>query len=136
MSVSTEERARSSSHEIRQKILLATTPKSKARVVEELSVELALVKKDINELENLKEGTSSPERSLSVNSGTAVPIINPSTHDKLQEKNKVKDQIEAGLKSLEDRERRQNMLAMAASSEERDPYAPTDSSSFLNSSLK
>ena len=31
-----EERTRSSSHEIRQKILLATTPRSKERVVSEL----------------------------------------------------------------------------------------------------
>ena len=62
--------------------------------------------KDINELEHLGEGSNSPERSLSVSSGTAVPIINPSTQDKLAEKIRIKDQIESGLKSLEDRERR------------------------------
>lgn len=70
---------RLTSHEIRQKILSATTPSSKSRVVEELNVELTLVDKDIDALKNLGESNSSPERSFSVNSNTAVPMINPST---------------------------------------------------------
>ena len=86
-----EERPRSSSHEIRQKILLATTPRSKERVVLELKQELSLVNRDIKELEHLGEGSNSPERSLSVNSNTAVPIINPSTQDKLAEKCRIRD---------------------------------------------
>ena len=63
-----------------------------------------------------------------------MPIINPSTQDRLKEKIKIKDQIESGLKSLEDRERRQNSLfAIAATTsaidvDGKDPYAPTDSS--------
>lgn len=133
---SVEERTRTSSHEIRQKILLATTPRSKARVVIELKQELELVNQDIEALQNLNDGSKSPERSLSVNSNTAVPIINPSTQDKLQEKLRVKDQISAGLKQLEDRERRQNMLVMSAVVDERDPYAPTDTSSFISVSMR
>ena len=141
MQGSKDERPRSSSHEIRQKILLATTPKTKAKAVEELKYELTLVNQDIYELEHLGEGSNSPERSLSVSSGTAVPIINPSTQDKLAEKIRIKDQIESGLKSLEDRERRQNLFSIAATAstievEERDPYAPTDSSQFINSALR
>ena len=128
---------RLTSHEIRQKILSATTPSSKSRVVEELNVELTLVDKDIDALKNLGESNSSPERSFSVNSNTAVPMINPSTQDKLQEKYELKDQIETGLKTLKDRERRQHMLTMAASTEEIvDPYAPSESSNFLNKSLR
>ena len=47
---SEEQPTRTSSHEIRQKILLATTPNSKARVIQELSEELVIVNNDILEL--------------------------------------------------------------------------------------
>ena len=65
---------------IRQKILLATTPRSKARVIQELTEELALINQDIDVLKQRKGSASDDnrERSHSQNSNTAVPIVTPS----------------------------------------------------------
>ena len=76
---------------VRQKILLATTPTSKARVIKELTEELEHVNEEIRELETSAGHAGSPERSLSQNGNTAVPSINPSTQDVLKEKVKLKE---------------------------------------------
>jgi hypothetical protein len=48
-----------------------------------------------------------------------VPIVNPSNETLLKEKFKLKDQIEAGLKTLQDRDRkeqeRQNLSGFVSS---------------------
>lgn len=92
---------------IRQKILIATTPRSKARVIKELTEELKVVNQEITDLQRTGSDSLSPERSHSVSSSTAVPIVNPSAQTLLTEKFKLRDQIQTGLKTLEERERKE-----------------------------
>ena len=66
---------------------MATTPKSKIRVIEELKEELRLVNNDIKELSD-ENSYKVPGRSSSY---TVVPIANPSTETLLHDKYKLRD---------------------------------------------
>ena len=108
---------------------------------------MEVVNGEIKEMETNGVTMGSPERSLSQSSSNAVPSINPSAKDILREKVKLKEQIETGLQTLQNRERKEQQrngilslslgassmsnLAAAASTDKSDPYAPTSTSTFL-----